>query len=96
MGKLCAPVRDDEVASLKNHLNDLVKLFQEIMKVLDHMKLDMANFTIQQARPLIVSQSVEYEKIKFKEFLETQSDGLQMTRAWLQRHAPSQEEIEPR
>lgn len=96
MGKLCAPVRDDEVASLKNHLNDLVKLFQEIMKVLDHMKLDMANFTIQQARPLIVSQSVEYEKIKFKEFLETQNDGLQMTRAWLQRHAPSQEEIEPR
>lgn len=75
---------------------DLVKLFQEIMKVLDHMKLDMANFTIQQARPLIVSQSVEYEKTKFKEFLATQTDGLQMTRAWLMRHAPSQEEVEPR
>ncbi len=36
------------------------------MKTLDNMKLDMANFHIQQARPLIMSQSVEYEKTKFK------------------------------
>jgi len=94
LGKLCAPVRDDEVARLKNYLGDLVTLFQEIMKVLDHMKLDMANFTIQQARPLIVSQSVEYEKTKFKEFLETQNDdGLTMTKAWLMRHAPTAEEM---
>lgn len=81
---------------LHNHVDNLVTLFKEIMKVLDHMKLDMANFTIQQARPLIVSQSVDYEKVKFKEFLATQNDGLQMTRAWLQRHAPRDEEVEPR
>ena len=42
------------------------------MKTLDHMKLDMANFHIQQVRPLIVDQSVEYEKTKFKEFLAIQ------------------------
>ena len=42
------------------------------MKTLDHMKLDMANFHIQQARPLIVDQSVDYEKKKFKEFLAIQ------------------------
>lgn len=59
------------------------------MKTLDHMRLDMANFMIQQARPLIMSQSVEYEKIKFKEFLATQNDGLEFTRAWLKRHSPS-------
>lgn len=96
MGKLCAPVRDEEIGMLHNHVDNLVTLFKEIMKVLDHMKLDMANFTIQQARPLIVSQSVDYEKVKFKEFLATQNDGLQMTRAWLQRHAPRDEEVEPR
>jgi len=39
-----------------------------------------------------MSQSVEYKKIKFKEFLETQNDGLEFTRAWLKRHAPSEEE----
>jgi len=96
LGKLCAPVRDEEVAKLNDYLDDLVTLFQEIMKVVDHMKLDMANFTIQQARPLIVSQSVEYEKTKFKEFLNTQEDGMQMTRSWLQRHEPKPEEIEER
>ena len=93
LGKLCAPVRDEEVAKLRTHLDDLVELFKEIMKVVDHMKLDMANFTIQQARPLIVSQSVEYEKTKFKEFLATQNDGLAMTKAWLIRHAPTDEEL---
>ena len=96
LGKLCAPVRDEEVAELHMHLDDLVPLFQKIMKVVDHMKLDMANFTLQQARPMIVSQSVEYEKAKFEDFLKTQEDGLQMTRAWLQRHAPKPEEVEER
>ena len=38
------------------------------MDLLEQMKLDMANFTIQQVRPVIVSQSVEYEKLKFREF----------------------------
>jgi len=95
MGKLCAPVRDDEINALKETgKKDVVKLFQGIMKSLDHMRLDMANFMIQQARPLIMSQSVEYEKIKFKEFLQTQNDGLEFTRAWLNRHAPSEEELE--
>merc|ERR1712165_588399 len=94
MGKLCAPVRDDEINALKAmDRKDVVKLFQGIMKTLDHMKLDMANFHIQQARPLIVDQSVEYEKTKFKEFLAIQDDGLQLTRGWLKRHAPPDEEL---
>merc|ERR1712018_153874 len=93
MGKLCAPVRDDEINALKEiDRKDVVTLFKGIMKTLDNMRLDMANFMIQQARPLIMSQSVEYEKIKFKEFLNTQNDGLEFTRAWLKRHAPSDEE----
>ena len=89
MGKLCAPVRDDDVAALKQ-IKDVVPLFQGILKTLDKMRLDMANFVIQQARPMIMSQSVNYEKIKFKEFLATQNDGLEFTRAWLLRHKPSQ------
>jgi len=93
LGKLCAPVRDHEILELHNHLDNLVELFKQIMKVVDHMKLDMANFTIQQARPLIVSQSVEYEKTKFQEFLNTQEDGLKNTRTWLQRHRPRLEEV---
>ena len=42
------------------------------MRVLELMKMDMANFTIQQIRPYMQKQSVEYEKKKFTEFLKTQ------------------------
>ena len=45
---------------------------REIFEVLDLMKMDMANFTIQQIRPYIQQQSVEYERKKFQEFLKTQ------------------------
>lgn len=43
------------------------------MELLELMKLDMTNFTIEQLRPHLQQQSVEYERTKFKEFLETQS-----------------------
>ena len=46
----------------------MVPLFRGIMDLLEQMKLVTANFTIQQVRPVIVSQSVEYEKLKFREF----------------------------
>ena len=93
MAQLCAPARDEDIAALRD-ITEVVPLFQGIMKQLDQLKLDMANFHIQQARPLIVSQSVEYEKIKFKEFLEKtkDQDGLKFTKAWLKRHAPSEED----
>lgn len=91
MSKLCAPVRDEEIGALRQ-IKDVVPLFQGIMKTMEHMKLDMANFMVQQARPIIVSQSVEYEKIKFKEFLQTQVDGLELTRSWLKRHKPTDDE----
>ena len=64
------------------------------METLELMKLDMANFTIQTIRPTIEKESKDYERIKFKEFLDTQEDGLVSTREWLVRHAPSQEEID--
>jgi len=92
MSKLCAPVRDDDIKALRE-IKDVVPLFQGIMKTLEKMRLDMANFVIQQARPLIMSQSVNYEKIKFKEFLATQVDGLEFTKAWMLRHKPTADEL---
>merc|ERR1712066_555071 len=44
--------------------------------------------------PTIEKESKEYEKLKFREFLDTQEDGLVSTREWLVRHAPTQEEID--
>lgn len=93
MASLCAPARDEKIAELKA-TTKIVPLFKGILDTLELMKIDMANFTIQQARPLIVSKGVEYEKKKFQEFLDTVDDGLISTREWLVRHAPTQEEID--
>ena len=78
---------------LPRSLEGVTPLFKGILETLDTMKMDTANFHLQQARPLIVSQSVEYEKTKFKEFLKTQEDGLANTREWLKRHAPQEEDL---
>ncbi|XP_076467122.1 T-complex protein 11-like protein 1 [Babylonia areolata] len=89
MARLCAPVRDQRVAALRD-LKDVVPLFKEIFEVLELMKMDMANFTIQQIRPYLQQQSVEYERKKFTEILATQqengTDGLEFTKLWLKRN----------
>jgi hypothetical protein len=52
-----------------------VSTLRGIMELLDVMKLDMANFHIQQMRPHIQLKSIEYERKKFKEFLDSQSSN---------------------
>lgn len=88
MSKLCAPARDSTIEHLRT-LKDPVEVFKGIMETLELLKLDMANFTIQQMRPHIQQQVVIYEQKKFKELLDTQKetgiDGLEFTRQWLAR-----------
>ncbi|CAF0978396.1 unnamed protein product [Brachionus calyciflorus] len=88
MSKLCAPARDAKIESLKS-LTDPVEIFRGIMETLELLKLDMANYTIQQMRPYLQQQVVVYEQKKFKELLETQKsagiDGLEATKQWLSR-----------
>uniref|UniRef100_A0A5F9DPF3 RNA polymerase III subunit B n=1 Tax=Oryctolagus cuniculus TaxID=9986 RepID=A0A5F9DPF3_RABIT len=69
MGKLCAPVRDDDIRELKATGN-IVEGLRQIFHVLDLMKMDMANFTIRSLRPHLQRQLVEYERTKFQEILE--------------------------
>ncbi|KAI1303004.1 T-complex protein 11-like protein 1 [Halotydeus destructor] len=94
MARLCAPVRDERIREL-TQTSEVVPLFRGIMELLEVMKLDMANFTIQQMRPHIQQQSIDYERKKFQEFLETQSklsnglDGLEYTKRWLERNYES-------
>lgn len=47
-------------------------LSREILRVMEILKMDIANFTIQQIRPFIQQQSVDYERKKFLEFLKAQ------------------------
>lgn len=83
MSRMCAPVRDEEIRDLMK-ITEVVPLFRGILATIDLMRIDMANFTIQQIRPHIQQHSIEYEKRKFGEYLETQQDGLEFTRLWLQ------------
>ncbi|KAH6924661.1 hypothetical protein HPB50_021802 [Hyalomma asiaticum] len=90
MARMCAPIRDASIKELLE-IKEVVPLFRGIMEQLRLMKIDMANFSIQQARPLIQSHSVTYEQEQFKKYLEVQTaanpsaDPLALTKAWLKR-----------
>nr|XP_020659297.1 T-complex protein 11-like protein 2 [Pogona vitticeps]XP_020659298.1 T-complex protein 11-like protein 2 [Pogona vitticeps]XP_020659299.1 T-complex protein 11-like protein 2 [Pogona vitticeps] len=83
MGKLCAPVRDNDVNQLKATGN-IVALFRQIFHVLDLMTMDMVNFTIQNLRPHLQRNLVEYERAKFQDILEETPSALDLTTEWIQ------------
>ncbi|CAL8318792.1 unnamed protein product [Lota lota] len=83
MGKLCAPVRDEEVKKLQEARGNTVTLFKEMFRVLDLMKMDIVNFTIQGLRPELQRQSVEYERAKFQSILQNTPSALDHTTSWI-------------
>lgn len=82
MGKLCAPVRDQDIRELKATGN-IVDVLRQIFHVLDLMMMDMANFMIQSLRPHLQRQLVDYERTKFQEILEETPGALKQTTEWL-------------
>lgn len=60
-------------------------IYRQIFNVLDKMKLDMANYKLSVLRPQILQQSVEYERQKFKEYLNANPNGLLSTIQWIQK-----------
>jgi T-complex protein 11 len=91
MSLACAPIRDDDVAKLKE-IDDIVDLFKGILETLALMKLDMANCLLNAARNEVIANSVSYEKQKFKEYLEYYKEGFPATEAWLKRNIPEKGE----
>ncbi|XP_055526010.1 T-complex protein 11-like protein 1 isoform X2 [Wyeomyia smithii] len=85
MALSCAPVRDEAIAKLKD-IQDVLELFRGILEILAIMKLDMANCFLDAARNEVIANSVEYEKQKFKQFLELYKDGFPETEKWLKRN----------
>ncbi|XP_018412121.1 PREDICTED: T-complex protein 11-like protein 2, partial [Nanorana parkeri] len=83
MGKLCAPVRDEDVKKLKA-TGDIVQLLRDVFHVLDLMKMDMVNYTIQNVRPQLQRQLADYERVKFQDILEKSPDSLNQTTKWIQ------------
>lgn len=88
MAKSCAPIRDQQIEDLSK-VEDVVDTFKGIMEMLSIMKLDMANTLLSIARNDVVTNSIEYEKKKFKEYLNYYKDGFPATEAWLKRNRPT-------
>lgn len=84
MSLACAPIRDEQVGKLKE-IDDVVEIFRAIMETLSLMKLDMANNYLNAVRNDVVANTVEYERKKFKEYLEV-VEQLPATEAWLKRN----------
>lgn len=83
MGKLCAPVRDEEIKKLQKNTDNIVTLFREIFRVLDLMKGDMVNFTIDNLKPVLQSHGVEYERAMFQSILDKTPSALDHTTSWI-------------
>jgi len=86
LSKLCAPARDEQVKKILDN-QDIVELFKEVFTLMDAMKVDLANFQLQAIKPHLVQQSIEYERNKFKDYLQSNPDGLMSTKVWLKRGA---------
>ncbi|KAI9345539.1 T-complex 11 [Obelidium mucronatum] len=75
MSQLCAPLRDAAIRKITTELSTateaaaFVPIFDQILIVLDDMKLDLANYKLQTLRPHLKTQAVEYEKSKFRQSL---------------------------
>ncbi|XP_037551564.1 T-complex protein 11-like protein 2 [Nematolebias whitei] len=85
MGKLCAPMRDEEIKKLRElNVDNIVTLFREIFRVLDLMRVDLVNNTIRDIQPVLQRISVEYEREKFQNVLDKTPNALSKTTSWLQ------------
>jgi len=95
--RLCAPVRDELVETLSNE-KDVVELFKGLFELVEHMRVDMANFAVRQNRGTIESYSEQIEREEFMKVLSIDkgmdplsvnlsppSDASNATKEWLKR-----------
>lgn len=84
--RLCAPFRDTEVKELiENEMQsaDTVDRLQAVIRFIDLMQLDYANYMLQQSIPELLKHAQQYETKRFSEILEENSGSLAATEnAW--------------
>ncbi|KAI8876855.1 Tcp11-domain-containing protein [Backusella circina FSU 941] len=81
MADLCAPVRDDEIKDIKQQ--EQKHKIPMILKLLEVMSLDLANFRLRSLRPHLMNIARDYERDKFKKMLDEGTIQLDNTRQWL-------------
>jgi len=90
----CAPMRDDEVnnmvarfrvGSREGNLEQLVMGMRELLSVLEHMKLDVANHQIRCLRPALIQETIHYEQRNFSKKIATRRLDIARSRRWYRR-----------
>jgi hypothetical protein len=90
----CAPMRDEEVDTMVNLIkagnrdNDLDKLvlgMRELLSVLEHMKLDVANHQIRCLRPVLIQDTVHFEQRCFYKKLHYGRMSVDGSASWYQK-----------
>uniref|UniRef100_A0A914IG85 Uncharacterized protein n=1 Tax=Globodera rostochiensis TaxID=31243 RepID=A0A914IG85_GLORO len=85
MERLCAPIRDEVIADLKEEA-DIIKLFKGIFSLVEFMQIDMANFKLSQNRQLIGSYSAQIEFDEFMKLMDidkSSSNNTKRIACWL-------------
>lgn len=89
----CAPMRDEEVDTMANLIqsgnqqNDLDKLvlgMRELLTVLEHMKLDVANHQIRCLRPVLIQDTVHFEQRFFAKKIGSGRINIDDSKEWYQ------------
>ncbi|XP_040030453.2 T-complex protein 11-like protein 2 isoform X1 [Gasterosteus aculeatus] len=83
MGQMCSQVRDKDIEKLRQSPDNMVTRFKEIFRVLDLMKVDIVNFTIDDLRPVLMSPGVDFERATFHRILGDKPGALEITTAWI-------------
>ncbi|CAG8442629.1 6767_t:CDS:2 [Ambispora gerdemannii] len=82
MLQICAPVRDEQIKSLKE-VTELSEILRRLLEILDLMRFDLNNYRVKALRPYIKEQAVDYERRKFEQSLTNNNNSLALTKAWL-------------
>jgi len=82
--KLCAPVRDPEVKALaEDQSEDFIGRLAKLMRIIDMLSLDFANYQLKIAAPSINARSADYEQRCFTEQIKNRK--LTRTTRWWER-----------
>lgn len=92
LARLCAPVRDEMVAELRQKA-DFLDILRGICELLEVMKIDMANFEVKQTRPIIEEHSAVYERNQFFKILKNDPDVELSVSDWLKEHLNAAEPL---
>jgi hypothetical protein len=80
--KICAPARDEAVKALsEDNSGDEFDRFERLMKVIDLMLLDFANFVLQLNKPELIKAAASYEADKFEKDWHSKH-GLKRAKRW--------------